>query len=136
MKLELKLKDGLKGIPVVKQYIYLVLFLFILNCSLNPNSKFWTEEKKILIDKKSTNVLFEDKKESLNEFNQNFKITLPKNLKVETNQQLNNDGFINFDSNLEKMSKYNSHLEVVIKLMFLLYHPFLIKQPVYDQTSH
>ena len=51
MKLELKLKDGLKGIPVVKQYIYLVLFLLILNCSLNPNSKFWTEEKKIFVDK-------------------------------------------------------------------------------------
>ena len=62
MKLELKLKDGLKGIPVVKQYIYLVLFLFILNCSLNPNSKFWTEEKKIFVDKSLAPVQLTNKK--------------------------------------------------------------------------
>jgi outer membrane protein assembly factor BamB len=92
---------------VIKIYFYLILFLFLLDCSLNPNSKFWTKEKKILVDKSSTTVLLNVKKESLNEFNQNFKISLPKNLRVNNNQQLNSDGFINFDANLEKMSKYN-----------------------------
>jgi len=92
---------------VIKRYLYLIIFLFLLNCSLNPNSKFWTEEKKILVDKSSTTILLKSKKKTLNEFNQNFKITIPKNLKVYTNQQLNNDGFINFDANLEKISKYN-----------------------------
>ena len=92
---------------MIKRYFYLIIFLFLLDCSLNPNSKFWTKEKKILVDKSSTTVLLKKKKQSLNEFNQNFKISLPKNLKVDTNQQLNNDGFINFDANLEKMSKYN-----------------------------
>ena len=90
-----------------KKYLYFIIFLFLLDCSLNPNSKFWSNEKKILVDKDSTKVLSENKKKSLNEFNQNFKITLPKNLKAETNWQLNNDGFINFDANLEKMSKYS-----------------------------
>ena len=92
---------------MIKRYFYLIIFLFLLDCSLNPNSKFWTKEKKILVDKSSTTVLLKSKKQSLNEFNQNFKISLPKNLKVDNNQQLNNDGFINFDANLEKMSKYN-----------------------------
>ena len=92
---------------MIKIYFYLIIFLFLLDCSLNPNSKFWTEEKKILVDKSPTIVLLNKEKKSLNEFNQNFKISLPKNLKVNTNQQLNNDGFINFDANLEKMSKYN-----------------------------
>ncbi len=92
---------------MIKKYFYLILFLFILNCSLNPNSKFWTKEKKILVDKSSSIVLVKSQKKSLNEFNQNFKISIPKNLKVEANYQLNNDGFINFDTNLEKMSKYN-----------------------------
>ncbi len=92
---------------MIKRYFHLIIFLFLLDCSLNPNSKFWTKEKKILVDKSSTTVLLKSKKRSLNEFNQNFKITLPKNLKVDTNQQLNNDSFINFDANLEKMSKYN-----------------------------
>ena len=107
MKLELKLKDGLKGITVVKEHIFLVLFLFILNCSLNPNSKFWTEEKKIFVDKSLAPVQLTNKKKSLNEFNQNFKISIPKNLKTKSNSQLNNDGFINFDASLEKMFKYN-----------------------------
>ena len=92
---------------MIKRCFYFLAFLFLLDCSLNPNSKFWTNEKKILVDKNSSKVLFETKKQSLNEFNPNFKITLPKNLKKETNQQLNNDGFISFDANLEKMSKYN-----------------------------
>ena len=92
---------------MTKTYFYFVIFLFILECSLNPNSKFWTEEKKILVDKSSTTVVLKDTKNSLNEFNQNFKISLPKNLKKGINQQLNNDGFVNFDANLDKMSKYN-----------------------------
>ena len=92
---------------MIKRYLYLIIFLSLLNCSLNPNSKFWTKEKEILVDKSSTTILLKSKKQTLNEFNQNFKITLPKNLKVYTNQQLNNDGFINFDANLEKMSKFN-----------------------------
>ncbi len=92
---------------MIKRFFYFLTFLFILACSLNPNSKFWTNEKKILVDKNSTKVLLKREKQSLDEFNQNFKITLPKNLKIKTNQQLNNDGFINFDASLEKMSKYN-----------------------------
>ena len=92
---------------MIKRFFYFLTFLFILACSLNPNSKFWTNEKKILVDKNSTKVLLKREKQSLDEFNQNFKITIPKNLKIETNQQLNNDSFINFDASLEKMSKYN-----------------------------
>ena len=92
---------------MIKRFFYLIIFLLLLDCSLNPNSKFWTEEKKILVDNSSTIVLLKSQKQSLNEFNQNFKITIPKNLDVDTNQQLNNDGFINFDADLVKMSKYN-----------------------------
>ena len=92
---------------MIKRYFYLIIFLFLLNCSLNPNSKFWTKEKKILVDKTSTTVLLKKEKQSLSEFNQSFKISLPKNLEADTHPQLNNDGFINFDANLERMSKYN-----------------------------
>ena len=92
---------------MIKRYFYLIIFLFLLDCSLNPNSKFWTNEKKILVDKSSTTVLLSKEKQSLSEFNQDFNIKLPKNLKINTNQQLNNDGFINSDVNLNKMSKYN-----------------------------
>ena len=64
-------------------------------------------KKKILVDKSSTIVIANNEKQSLSEFNQNFKISIPKNLRKDSNQQLNNDGFIDFDANLEKMSKYN-----------------------------
>ena len=92
---------------MTKKYLCLFIFLFLLNCSLNPNSKFWTKEKKILVDKNSTSILLSTKKKTINEFNQNFKISLPKNLNIKRNHLLNNDGFINFDANLEKMSKYS-----------------------------
>ena len=92
---------------MIKIYFLFIVFSLLLGCSFNPNSKFWTKEKKILVDKSSTTILLKSKKQTLNEFNQNFKITIPKNLKVYADQKLNNDGFINFDANLEKMSKYN-----------------------------
>ena len=105
MKFELRLKDDLRGSPVVKKYLSLIIFLFLVGCSLNPNSKFWTKEKKIVVDKSTTTVLVRAEKKTLNEFNENFKISLPNNLKTNTNYQLNNDGFVNFDVNLEKMWK-------------------------------
>ena len=107
MKSELKLKEDLKGSLVIKSFFYLIIFLFFTNCSFNSNSKFWTNEKKILIDEKSSKVFLSSKKKSLNEFNQNFKISLPKNLRTGIDQNLNNDGFVNSDINLEKISKYN-----------------------------
>ena len=93
---------------MTKILFYFILFFYLLGCSLNQNSKFWTKEKKILIDKGQSSVVSIKKKEkSLDEFNQNFKISLPKNLKGEINPNLNNDGYIKFDANLETVSKYN-----------------------------
>ena len=92
---------------MIKRYTYYIFLLLLLKCSLNPNSKFWTEEKKILVDKSTTTVLLSKNKKSLNEFNQNFKISLPKNLRGKSNNKMNDDGYINFEANLEKMSKYS-----------------------------
>ena len=92
---------------MIKRFSYFIILLFLVECSLNPNSKFWTKEKKILVDKSSGTILLSEKKKSLKEFNQNFKISLPKNLTKQINYKLNDDGYINFNANLEKMSKYN-----------------------------
>ena len=92
---------------MIKRYTYFFFLLLVLECSLNSNSKFWTKAKKISIDKSTTTVLLNEDKRSLNEFNQNFKISLPKNLRWKSNDKMNDDGYINFDANLEKMSKYN-----------------------------
>ena len=61
-----------------KRYFYLIVFLFLLDCSLNPNSKFWTKEKKILVDKSSTTILLKGKKQSLNEFNKILRLHFQK----------------------------------------------------------
>ena len=87
---------------MIKKYTYYIFLLLLLKCSLNPNSKFWTEEKKILVDKSTTTVLISENKSSLNEFNQNFKISLPKNLREKSNNKMNDDGYIDFDASLEK----------------------------------
>ena len=92
---------------MIKNFFYLIIFLFLLGCSLNTNSKFWTKEKKISLDKSSTIISLSNKKKSLNELNQNFKISLPKDLRTKINHKMNNDGYVNFDAKLEKMSKYN-----------------------------
>ena len=41
---------------MTKNLFYFILFLFLLGCSLNQNSKFWTKEKKILVDKDKKNI--------------------------------------------------------------------------------
>ena len=118
---------------MIKIYFYLIIFLFLLDCSLNPNSKFWTKEKKILVDKSSTITLVKGKKQTLNEFNQNFKITLPKNLEVNTNQQLNNDGFKFFiplsdfeslkNNQVEQLNYKVDALKVNIEKEYACLHP-------------
>ena len=115
---------------MTKNYLYFFLFLFVFECSLNPNSKFWTKEKKILIDKSASSVLLKDKKQSLNEFNQNFKITLPKNLKIDTNHQLNNDGFINFDADLysSTICALNFSKPVIDEHTILIFDEFIINE--------
>ena len=59
---------------MIKRYSYFIIFLFLIECSLNPNAKFWTKEKKILVDKRISTVLLSEKKKYLKEFNQNIKI--------------------------------------------------------------
>ena len=90
-----------------KKYISFIIFFFISNCSFNTNSSFWTKEQNISKDRSATKIIIEKKKDALNEFNPNFKIKLPKNIIITEDKMLNNDGFVDFDGSLEKVSKYN-----------------------------
>ena len=104
---KLKLKEKLRENLVIKKILIFLVFVPLISCSLNPNSKFWTKEKKILLDKSSIEVQISQNKKILNEFNSNFKISLPKTSKKFTNHLLNNDGHVDFEGNLQNMSKYN-----------------------------
>ena len=58
---------------------YFIFFIFILGCSLNTNSTFWSKTKKTETDKTVTRNLFKDTKPNEEEFNPKLLINLPKN---------------------------------------------------------
>ena len=65
---------------LVNRFIYIVFF-FILSCSLNSDSAFWSKNEKIKTDKKITKILFEDIKPNEEEFNPGFPVLkLPEDL--------------------------------------------------------
>ena len=103
----MKHKKDLDGILMNKKYISFIIFFCLSNCSFNTNSSFWTKERNTFEDKSATKIIIEKKKNTLNEFNPNFKIKLPKNIGIIKDKMLNNDGFVDFDGSLEKVSKYN-----------------------------
>ncbi|MFL2895418.1 MAG: PQQ-binding-like beta-propeller repeat protein [Candidatus Pelagibacter sp.] len=75
--------------------IFYIFFIFIVACSLNSNSKFWSKSKKIETDNEIPKILFEDIRPNENEFNPTLKVNLPsKNIK-NISHSLNNDGFTN-----------------------------------------
>ena len=92
----------------------LLIFIFITNCSLHKNSKFWKKEK--ILEEKIVNIERILKKEeifkveeSLNlEFNAGLKISLKSKVinKSFLNNSDNNNGRIDFNGNLQSISKY------------------------------
>ena len=88
----------------MNKFIY-ILFIFILSCSLNSNSAFWSKSEKIKTDKKISKILFEDLKPNENEFNPKLKVKLPiKNTSI--NYNFNNNGFTTEQIAGENFSKY------------------------------
>tara|TARA_B100000989_G_scaffold295842_1_gene277732 strand:- start:383 stop:1669 length:1287 start_codon:yes stop_codon:yes gene_type:complete len=86
--------------------IFYIFFVFIVACSLNSNSKFWSKSKKIETDNEIIKILFEDIRPNENEFNPTLKVSLPtKNIK-NISHNLNNDGFTNQTISGNNISKY------------------------------
>lgn len=87
---------------------FLSLF-FLISCSFNDSSSFWTNEKKLQKDQSKFKILFEEKEKKISEFNKEFIIKLNKSqIKINKLSKFNNnDGYSLFDSNLQKISKYN-----------------------------
>ena len=82
-----------------------IIFIFILSCSLNSNSAFWSKSEKLKTDKKISKILFEDLKPNENEFNPKLKVKLPiKNTSINYNS--NNNGFTTEQIAGENFSKY------------------------------
>ena len=94
---------------MIRIFIFLVSIIFLNGCSLNKNSKFWTDSKNII---EENNLNYEEifvKEKSLgSELNSNVLINLDKNISNNFLIQyyFNNDGRLNYDGELKKSSRY------------------------------
>tara|TARA_A100001011_G_scaffold159550_1_gene167933 strand:- start:5379 stop:6677 length:1299 start_codon:yes stop_codon:yes gene_type:complete len=92
----------------VNKIILIFIFLFLINCSFNKNSKFWSKSKEI---KKELDLIEIFKKEETlkREFNSNVKVRLiSKPIKNSfINNFDNNNGRTNFTGLIDKSSRYN-----------------------------
>ena len=92
-----------------KLFNYLILFLFVTNCSLDTKTGLWTQSKKLASDKDSVEEkLFQDNEIYEKEFNIDLKIRLKKKFKNNSfiNNLSNNNGVIKFNGKISKISKY------------------------------
>ena len=92
-----------------KRIILLILITLINGCSLNKNSRFWTETENIPKESNlNFNKIFIEESALGQEFNEDKKINLGKianNDLIEKNF-FNNDGIYNYDGELKRSSRY------------------------------
>ena len=92
--------------------IYILLLFILSNCSLNQNSKFWTKSENINqvsnLEVQSKKEIFKKDEVMKNEFNKDIKIKLTDNIINKENyyQNTNNLGRVEFDGDLNKISRY------------------------------
>ena len=88
-------------------YLFILIF-FITSCSLNKNSSFWTSEKIQELEDKKFEKIFNDYEALDQELNTNLNVNLSSKITDDkTSKQFhNNDGRVNFDGTLKKLSKY------------------------------
>jgi len=94
---------------VIKFLTTFLLFIFITNCSLDTKSSLWTKDKKIVKEKqKIIKALFEEEEALETEFNPDLKINLTAKLIKNSfiNNFDNNNGRINYNGNLKKISRF------------------------------
>jgi outer membrane protein assembly factor BamB len=94
---------------VNKLFYIFTLFLFISNCSLDTKTGIWSKSEKL--NSENINIeekLFEKPEIFQKEFNNDLKIRLKNDLKKKSfvNNLLNNNGVVEFEGKLEKISKY------------------------------
>ena len=90
----------------MNRLVYISL-IFILSCSLNSDSAFWSQTKKVETDKIITKILFKDIKPNEEEFNPKLKVNLPSKNIQNIEYIFNNDGFTRENITGNNFSKYN-----------------------------
>jgi outer membrane protein assembly factor BamB len=94
---------------VNKAIYYLLISILISSCSLNKNSKFWSNSKVVKNDNDiNYEEVFPSEEALKKEFNSGLSLKLTSRPLNNTfiNNYLNNNGRLNFDGNLKKSSQY------------------------------
>ncbi len=90
-------------------FLKLLIFIFLLSCSMGDVGGFWTKEKDLKNERLEFKPLFKKDNISSKEFNSNFEFLLSKkDLKLNNKSKIdNNDGYVLFNGKLEKIQKHN-----------------------------
>jgi len=93
---------------VYKNILIVIVTIFISHCSLDTKTGFWTQSQIQQEVNDDLEKIFKSEKILENEFNQNLRIKINASYKQKpfVNNLTNNSGYINFESNFEKMSKF------------------------------
>tara|TARA_B100000886_G_scaffold144575_1_gene98322 strand:+ start:1723 stop:3021 length:1299 start_codon:yes stop_codon:yes gene_type:complete len=111
---------------VIRIFIFFLISLILINCSLNENSKIWNKKKKNKVNK-NIEIIFDKKKISYKELNPNINLNLSKlNIKNNIFDEKNNFGMQNYSGKLKKVknfkfSKFNNENESDLTPLFLKY---------------
>ena len=92
-----------------KKFYFFIIFLFIVNCSLDTKSGIWSQSKDIVSENKNKKEkLFKKAEIYEEEFNTDLKIRLKGDLEKKNSNKnlLNNTGIVKFNGQLKKISKY------------------------------
>ena len=105
---------------MIRLILLLIAFIFINNCSLNENSRIWTENDNDLSTKPNIKKVFEKDELIEIEFNQDLKLDLSKiKTKKKIIENFNNPGSQSFSGELNKFATYKfSKLEEINQLNF------------------
>ena len=87
---------------------YLIILLLLNNCSLDTKSGIWTGEKDLVLEKEDTKKIIIKDKPLERELNSNLEIRLTSKIINNSfiNNLTNNNGRINYDGELKKISKF------------------------------
>ena len=94
---------------MIRIFKLILLLILISGCSFKDTTGYWTNEKELSKSESNFKPLFENNERLLKEFNPNYKIKLDDSLigSIQYNTLDNNDGYVKYNGNLEKISKYN-----------------------------
>ena len=110
---------------MIKLFSFILYSFLLMNCSLNENSKIWSQKNSISKKDKNLQIILDEKKETTKELNSKFKLNLSK-------IKFNNDIFNNYNNfgtqgysgkfekiGIYKFSKFDEVTELNFKPLFL-----------------